>query len=186
MIRQDFERWLDGRPMSARSACNAVFRNPGLQAVIVYRFGRQLLAAKRHAWCWPLLLLAAPLYLAAAAIVRGCYGIHLFMSAQIGPGFSVQHFGGVELANCRLGAGCTVGQQTKVGSRTAPSGPEVGEGVWIGAHARVLGPVRIGDGATIAPGGRVTKAIPARAFVVGDPGRVVFRGYDNTRIQPKS
>jgi serine O-acetyltransferase len=186
LIRTDFERWLDGRPLSARNAWSALFRNQGLQAVLVYRFGRQLLAAKRHPWWWPLLALAAPVYLAAAAMVRAFYGIHLYMSAEIGPAFSVQHFGGVEVANCRLGEGCTVGQQTKVGSRETADGPEVGNGVWIGAHAKVLGPVRVGDGATIAPGGRVTKAIPARAFVVGDPGRVVFRGYDNTRIQPKS
>jgi serine O-acetyltransferase len=186
VIREDFERWLDGRPMSARNACRALLRNPGLQAVLVYRFGRHLLAARRHFWCWPLLALAAPIYLAAAAAVRACYGIHLFMSAQIGPGFSVGHFGGVEIANCRLGERCSVGQQTKVGSRAMPEGPEVGDGVWIGGHARVFGRIQIGDGATIAPGCRVTKAIPAKAFVVGDPGRIVFRGYDNTRIQPKS
>lgn len=186
VIRADFERWLDGRPMTARNACSAVLRNQGLQAVLVYRFGSQLLWAKRRPWWWPLLLPGVPLYLIAAAVIRGCYGIHLFQSAQIGPGFSVQHFGGVEVANCRLGEGCTVGQQTKVGSRMSAEGPEVGDGVWIGGHAKVLGPVRVGDGATIAPGARVTKAIPARGFVVGDPGRVVFRGYDNRQIQPKS
>lgn len=186
VIRADFERWLDGRPMSMRNSASAVLRNQGLQAVLVYRFGSRLLAAKRQPWWWPLLLVGAPLYLIAAALIRGCYGIHLSLSAQIGPGFSVQHFGGVEVANCRLGEGCTVGQQTKVGSRTTAEGPQVGDGVWIGGHAKVLGPVRVGDGATIAPGARVMKTIPARAFVVGDPGRVVFRGYDNTQIQPKS
>jgi len=172
--------------MTARNSFSAVLRNQGLQAVLVYRFGRQLLLAKRRPWWWPLLIVGVPGYLVAAAVIRGCYGIHLFLSAQIGAGFSVQHFGGVEVANCRLGEGCTVGQQTQVGSRTAAEGPQVGDGVWIGGHAKVLGPVRIGDGATIAPGARVMKTIPARAFVVGDPGRVVFRGYDNTQIQPKS
>lgn len=172
--------------MSARAACSAVVRNPGLQASLVYRFGRLLFAGKTQPWCWPLLALGAPVYLAAAALIRGCYGIRLYMSAQIGGGFYVAHFGGVEVANCRLGERCSVGQQSKVGSRTAADGPEVGDGVWIGAHAKVLGRVRVGDGATIAPGARVTKAIPARAFVVGDPGRIVFRGYDNTTIQPKS
>jgi serine acetyltransferase len=186
VIRQDLERWLDGRPLGARSACTAIFRNPGLQAVLVYRFGRQLLAARRRPWWWPLLALAAPVYLIAAAAIRGCYGIHLRLSAQIGAGFSVQHFGGVEVANCSLGEGCTVGQQTKVGSRASTEGPEVGNGVWIGGHAKILGRVRVGDGATLAPGARVVKAVPARAFVVGDPARVVFRGYDNTQIQPMS
>jgi serine O-acetyltransferase len=75
-----------------------------------------------------------------------------------------------------------VGQQTKVGRPGELAGPQIGNGVWIGAHARICGPVSVADGATIAPGARVIKNVPSRALVVGNPARVVFRGYDNTRI----
>lgn len=171
--------------MCVRHACSAVVRYPGLQAVLVYRFGRMLLGWTRRPWWWPLLPLASVLYLVAVTAVRACYGIHLFQSAQIGSGFSILHFGGIEIANCRLGKRCSVGQQTKVGSRSNPCGPEVGDGVWIGGHAKVLGPVSIGDGATIAPAARVTKPVPKNAFVVGDPARIIFPSYDNQRIQPR-
>ena len=52
------------------------------------------------------------------------------------------------------------------------------------AHAQVFGPLRIGDKTTIAPGARVTRNVPDRALVAGDPARVVFRGYDNAKILP--
>jgi serine acetyltransferase len=95
------------------------------------------------------------------------------------------HFGGIEIANCRLGANCSVAQWTKIGSRSDALGPAIGDSVWIGAHTQVLGPVLIGDGATIGPGSRVIKAVPKRALVLGNPARIVFPAFDNSRIQPR-
>lgn len=171
--------------MCARGACGAVLRNPGLQALLVYRFGRILLGCTRRPWWWPLLPPAALLYLIAAATVRACYGIRLFQSAQIGAGCSILHFGGIEIANCRLGENCSIAQGTKIGSRSETRGPTVGDGVWIGAHTKIFGPVSIGDGATIGPGSRVIRAVPKRTLVLGNPARTVFPGFDNSRIQPR-
>lgn len=89
------------------------------------------------------------------------------------------------MVNCRLGERCSVGPQTHVGREAEPEGPQIGDGVWIGAHAKISGPIHIGDGVTIAPGARVTKNVPSNALVAGDPGRVVFRGYSNARILPR-
>ena len=50
------------------------------------------------------------LYAMAAELVRECYDIRLELSADIGPGFWIGHFGGIELAHCQLGERCTVGQ----------------------------------------------------------------------------
>ncbi|MGH8202731.1 MAG: serine O-acetyltransferase [Steroidobacteraceae bacterium] len=185
VIRADFERYLLGSPLNARRACSTVLRYPGLQALLVYRFGRILLGCMRRPWWWPLLPLAVFLYLLAVTTVRSCYGIRLFQSAQIGAGCSILHFGGIEIANCRLGENCSVAQGTRIGSRSDGRGPTVGDTVWIGAHTRVLGPVVIGDGATIGPGSRVIKAVPKRALVLGNPARIVFPAFDNSRIQPR-
>jgi serine O-acetyltransferase len=183
-VRADLERCLGDRQRSAIGVLAILWEDMGLQAVFVYRFGRLLRAARRRVLLWPLLLPAWLLYALAALWVRSAYGIRLSLSAEIGAGFWVGHFGGVEVANCRLGERCSVGQQTKVGHARETPGPQIGDGVWIGAHARIAGPLRVGDGATIAPGARVTKHVPGRALVVGDPGRVVFQGYDNTQIMP--
>jgi serine O-acetyltransferase len=185
VVRADFERYLGGEPLSTRRACSAVLRYPGLQALLAYRFGRLLLGCTRRPWLWPLLPLGVLLYLPAVAVVRTCYGIRLFQSAQIGAGCSILHFGGIEIANCRLGENCSIAQGTRIGSRSDARGPTIGGGVWIGARAKILGPVAIGDGATIGPGSRVIKAVPKRALVLGNPARIVFPAFDNSGIQPR-
>jgi serine O-acetyltransferase len=139
----------------------------------------------RRPWWWPLLPPAVFIYLLAVTAVRSCYGIRIFQSAQIGAGCSILHFGGIEIANCRLGENCSVAQGTRIGSRSDPRGPTIGHTVWIGAHTRVLGPVLIGDGATVGPGCRVIKTVPKRALVLGNPARIVFPAFDNSRIQPR-
>jgi serine O-acetyltransferase len=185
-VLADLHRCVSESETSKRRVLSTVWNEMGLQAVLLYRFGQWLCASWKRILLWPVLPFGWVMYALGALVVRRGYGIRLSLSADIGPGFWVGHFGGVEVVNCRLGERCSVGQQTKVGSAQDVEGPLVGNGVWIGAHARIMGPVRVGNGATIAPGARVTKNVPERALVVGDPGRVVFRGYDNTQILPRA
>ena len=183
-IRADVNRHLDEETESRRARFAAIRHNEGLQAVLVYRLGRELLARRRSVLAWPLLALGWPLYALLYGLMRACYGIRLSLTADIAPGFYIGHFGGVEVYNCRLGQRCSIGAQTKIGRRDEPAGPSIGAGVWIGAHAKIYGAKNIGDNATIAPGARVQKNIPENALVVGDPGRIVFRGYQTERIVP--
>jgi serine O-acetyltransferase len=184
LVRADVRRCVSEKETSARRVLAILWNQMGLQAVLVYRFGQLLRSSRRRILAWPLLPLGWLAYGLAVFVVRRAYGIRILLSADIGAGFWIGHFGGVEVVNCRLGERCSVGQQTKVGRVEDIEGPKVGDGAWIGAHARITGPVRVGNGVTIAPGARVTRNVPDRAFVVGDPGRVVFRGYDNTQILP--
>jgi len=182
VVRADVHRCVSER--SKRRVLATICNQMGLQAVLVYRFGQLLCSSRRRILLWPLLPFGWLMYGLAVLWVRSAYGIRIALSADIGAGFWVGHFGGVEVANCRLGERCSVGQQTKVGRVGDGRGPQVGDGAWIGAHSRITGPVRVGNGVTIAPGARVSRDVPDRALVVGDPGRVVFRGYDNSQILP--
>jgi serine O-acetyltransferase len=184
VVRADLHRVVSENETSVRRELAVIWSEMGLQAVLVYRFGQLLRSGTRRILAWPLLPVGWALYGLAILVIRSCYGIRLSLSAQIGPGFCVQHFGGIEVINCRLGERCSVAQQTKVGRAQDSAGPQVGNGVWIGAHARIFGAVRVGDGTTIAPGARVMRNVPDKALVAGDPARVVFRGYDNTQILP--
>lgn len=183
LVRSDIARSLNDQAYTFWQALGALRREFGLQALLVYRFGRLLRSGRRQVLLWPLLAAGWLLYLPAAALMRACYGIRLALSAEIGPGCLVRHFGGIEVMNCRLGARCSVGQQTRVGRAAEPLGPQIGDGVWVGAHAQVWGAIQIGGGATIAPGARLNRNVPANALVVGDPARVVAR-YDNSPILP--
>jgi len=183
-VRADLRRCLGDKPGSMTRVLSSLWHDMGLQAVLVYRCGRWLCAARRRPVLWPLLPLGWLLYWMSALWIRAAYGIRLALSADIGAGFWVGHFGGIEIVNCQLGEQCSVGQQTKVGRAAEAGGPLIGNGVWIGAHARIFGAVRIGDRATIAPGAQVTRNVPGQALVVGAPGRVALR-FDNTQIMPR-
>jgi serine O-acetyltransferase len=162
----------------------ALWGNYGLQALVIYRFGRWLSDMHKYRLGW---LIVQPLYPAfwlLSAFTRQAYGINLEQNADIAPGLYIGHFGGVEVKNCRIGPHCAIQQQVKLGTvkmetETAAAGPVIGAGVWIGAHAQIDADVHIGDGATIGAGSVVTQDIPQHCLVLGNPGRIAQREYDN-------
>ena len=177
----DLGRYLRGS-RSRGALIRALMQQYGLQATLVYRFGRELKRRRWQFWWWPLTLPGWVVYGPVALFMRTAYGIRLALSADIGPGLYVGHFGGIELVNCTLGRGCSIGEQNRVGARTEPSGPRIGERVWLGGHVTISGNVSVGDGATIGAGARVTADVPARALLMGNPARVMSRDYDNSAI----
>jgi serine O-acetyltransferase len=165
----------------------------GLHAVVVYRFGRWLISGATHP-VHRLRLVLFPLYWLLCAFVRIAYDVRLDLSADIGPGLRLWHFGGVQLSNCRLGECCTIHQRVRIKSNGSAAGPSVGDRVWIGPHAQIVGAHRIGSGAIIGAGSVLGRDVPERAVVMGDPARVVANDYDNSallglppqqRIQPR-
>ena len=91
-----------------------LFYSPGLQAVIVYRLGHWLLQGTKSPKRWIRIPLF-PIYWLLNAYVRGAYDIHLELSASIGPGLHLWHFGGVRLSSCTLGRCCTIHQRVQIG-----------------------------------------------------------------------
>ncbi|MFU8790015.1 MAG: serine O-acetyltransferase [Methylobacter sp.] len=155
--------------------------NYGLRALVIYRFGHWLGRMQKQTLGWLIAWLFYPVYWLLSAFVRKAYGINLAQNAEIAPGFYINHFGGIEVKNCRIGSCCNIQQQVKLGSDGGSNGGLViGEGVYIGAHARIYADINIGDGATIGAGAVVTQDIPAHCLVLGNPGRIVQRDYDNS------
>jgi len=156
--------------------------NYGLQALLAYRLGRLLLRARRSYWSWPLLPAGWMLYYLLSRYVRLLFDIRLELSADIGPGFYIGHFGAIRMRRCRLGANCSIGRLTDIAARGDGPGPVIGDGVWIGAHVQIVGNYRIGSGATVGAGTVVRSDIPEAALYLGNPARVVICTYDNRRI----
>jgi serine O-acetyltransferase len=156
--------------------------NYGLHALLAYRLGRSLLRARRKYYLWPMLPFGWLLYFLLSRLARAVFDIHLELSADIGPGFYIGHFGAIRVRGCRIGANCSIGRLTNIMPAAAGPGPVIGDGVWIGAHARIVGAYRIGSGATIAAGAVIERDVPEGALCLGSPARVVIPNYDNRSI----
>lgn len=169
------------KPFHASDYPRLLWEHEGLQVLLIYRFGRWLGRVRKYSLGW---VIAAPLYPAywiLSFCARKAYDIDLDQSANIAPGIHITHFGGIEVRNCSIGPNCYIGQQAKLKPADATGkGPVIGEMVYIGAHAQICGNFSVGDGATIGAGSVVTQDIPHHCLVLGNPGRIVQRDYDNS------
>lgn len=113
-------------------------------------------------------------------------------SAKIGARtvFAYGAIGVVIHANAVIGAHCVVGQGVTIGaaeayiSSDAKACPTIGDNVYIGAGARILGDIRIGAHSVIASGAVVLEHIPEHSIVAGVPAKVIGQtGLDYLAIR---
>jgi serine O-acetyltransferase len=106
-------------------------------------------------------------------------GISIPYYTQIGHGFYIGHFGGIVVnGNSVIGRNCNISQGVTLGyaNRGRNRGyPVLGNNVYIGPGAKIVGAVRIGNNVAIGANCVVTKDVPDGAVVVGIPGRVISR-----------
>jgi len=104
-------------------------------------------------------------------------GIEIHPGAVIGQGLFIDHGDGVVIGETAvLGDNVTLYQGVTLGGTGKDTGkrhPNIGNGVTIGAGAKVVGPITIGDNSKVGAGAIVLKDVPPNCTVVGNPGRVV-------------
>jgi serine acetyltransferase len=126
--------------------------------------------------------------LVAAVWRRRAATVHHFSvekDARIGPGFLVMHRNGVFIGPVTIGDNCVIHHNVTIGQRIAGGDhgiPRIGNDVWIGPGATITGDITIGDGATISAGAVVSRSVPSRSLVAGNPGRVIQTDYDNSAM----
>lgn len=96
---------------------------------------------------------------------------------NLGNGFIIEHINGIVINplvsigdNCNIYNGVTIGLE-KRGKRKGV--PTIGNEVWIGANACIVGKINIGNNVLIAPGAYVNFDVPDNSIVVGNPGKVI-------------
>lgn len=176
-LRQDVDRYVafDGGT-GTLAVLRAVLAHQGLQATALYRFGRFLKAAGLYGGSHPLGLLLTVLYAVLSRVNDAVNGIWISLDAQIGPGLFIAHYGGVIVGPATVGAHCNLGNDTTLGKggRGEEQGlPVLGDRVLVSVGARVLGPVTLGDDVLIGANTVVTRDVPDRGVVVGNPGELV-------------
>lgn len=190
-LLDDFElahrrRW-PGRPASLASRAWLLIACKGLRVLLIHRCAHWLYLKRqadgRGARLW--LLATIPCSLVKWVIQTGAKS-QIVNESEIEGGVSFSDQGHIIFGADRAGAGTVIGTRCTIGQGLIdPGHPEIGRNVWIGADCVLVGSIRIGDGATLLPGTVLTKSIPARAVVQGNPARLVLRDFDNSRLRER-
>ena len=109
------------------------------------------------------------------------FGLEIGVDCKIGPGLYFPHTSGTVLGAHSIGSNAVIYHNVTVGAKVpdlAFNGsvrPRIGDNVFLGAGAKVLGPVRVGDDVVVAANCVVVKDVPAGSLVAGVPGRITPR-----------
>jgi serine O-acetyltransferase len=164
-MRDDISSVFERDP-AARSALEVLLTYPGLHAVWMHRLSHRL-------WGWHLKFIARFL----SQMMRWFTGIEIHPGARIGNRFFIDHGMGVVIGEtAEIGDDVTLYHGVTLGGTTWSKGkrhPSLGNSVVVGAGAKILGPITIGDNARVGSNSVVVKDVPAGATVVGIPGRIV-------------
>jgi len=153
------------RDPAAKSLLEVLLLYPGLHALVLYRISHKL-------WEWKIPIL--PRWLSQSA--RSLTGVEIHPGAQIGKSFFIDHGMGVVIGetaivgdNVLLYQGTTLGG---TGKETGKRHPTLGNNVVVGAGAKILGDITIGDNSYIGANAVVIRSVPPNSTVVGIPGRI--------------
>ena len=146
---------------------------PGFQALAVHRFGNWRMEIRPD-------LLRAPFSIIYGALFRGIrnfYGIELPYTTTVGRRVVIEHQSGIVIHGATvIGDDCIIRQNVTLGNRNLDrplEAPRLGARVNVGAGAKILGGVTVGDDAQVGANAVVLRDVPAKALVAGVPGRIV-------------
>ncbi len=152
----------DGSELRVKDAIKLIWQSPGLRATITYRVSA---GAKRRR------IPVLPGILARRNLRR--YGLDIVPSVPIGPGLYIPHPVGTVIMARAIGSNCQIISAVTVGMRGLQEFATIGDNVFIGAGARVLGAIHVGDGAQIGANAVLISDVPAGATAVGVPARIL-------------
>ncbi len=166
-IKSDIQAAKERDP-AARSVVEILLTYAGLHAILLHRLGHFFWTA--HVPILPRLI---------SHIARFITGIEIHPAAVIGRGCFIDHGMGVVIGETtEIGENVTLYQGVTLGGTGKTPGkrhPTLGNNVIVGAGAKVLGGIVVGDDVRIGANSVVLKSVPAHNTVVGIPGRIIHR-----------
>jgi len=159
-ISADMKRLYDGK-FSVRSLIRGLL-SQGFQAILVYRFFRWL-KLKR--------IPSQPFRFIFERAIEITTGISMPVECNIGKGLRIHHFGGIIFhPSVEMGKYCTIYHGVTIGDRGGYGrAARIGSNVIIGAGAKIIGEITIGDNCKIGANSVVDKNIPGNSVVFGNP-----------------
>ena len=172
-LREDIASIFDRDP-AARNTWEVLTCYPGLHALLIHRLSH---------WLWTLRLYW--LGRMVSHVGRFLTGIEVHPGAIVGRRVFIDHGMGVVIGEtAEIGEDCTLYHGVTLGGTSWNKGkrhPTLERGVVIGAGAKVLGPIVVGEGARIGSNAVVVKDVPPGATAVGIPARIILSEADKTR-----
>ena len=166
-IRQDI-RAAKERDPAVPSTLQVIFAYPGVHAIWGHRISH---------WLWNRgARVAARVF---AELTRILTGVEIHPGAILGSGLFIDHSTGVVIGEtAEVGDDVTIYHGVTLGGSGNDTGkrhPTIGDRVIIGAGAKVLGAIKIGDDSRIGANAVVVKEVPSSSVVVGVPGQIISR-----------
>lgn len=166
-VKEDIQVIYDNDPAAA-NVLEIILCYPGLHALILYRLAHRL-----YKWHIPLI----PRMISYGT--RIITGIEIHPAAKIGRRFFIDHGEGVVIGEtAEIGDDVLIYQQVTLGGTGKEHGkrhPTLGNGVIVGAGAKILGNITLGDNVRVGAGSVVIEDVPENSTVVGIPGRIIKR-----------
>lgn len=164
-IKQDLQAVFDRDP-AATSKLEVILTYAGFHALLAYRISHRLKS------------MGVPFFpRAISQLARWLTGVEIHPSAKIGTGFFIDHGMGVVIGEtAEIGDYVTLFQGVTLGGTGKERGkrhPTLGNHVVVGAGAKILGGITIGDNVKIGANSVVLKNVAANSTVIGVPGRVI-------------
>ncbi len=154
------------RDPAATSKLEVILTYAGFHALLAYRIAHRL-----YGWGVPFIPRAI------SQVARLLTGIEIHPAARIGRGFFIDHGMGVVIGEtAEIGDYVTLFQGVTLGGTGKERGkrhPTLGNHVVVGAGAKILGGIRIGDNVKIGANSVLLKSVPANSTVIGVPGRII-------------
>lgn len=114
------------------------------------------------------------------------YSVYISPTAHIGKGLCLSHCFSIIISQCQIGDNVTIMQQVTIGSSRGGNRqgyPTIGNNVFIGCGAKIIGRVNIGNNVVIGANAVVTKDIPDNAIAAGVPARVLnYNGPEEVKL----
>jgi len=171
-IRSDIRTVMERDP-AARSVSEVLLCYPGVHALAFHRFGNRLW---RRGW------LSTARFV--SQVGRFFTGIEIHPAARVGRGLFIDHGMGIVIGEtAEIGNDVSLLQGVTLGgtsTRREKRHPTLRDNVTVGAGAKIIGAITIGEGSRVGAGSVVVRDVPPNAVVVGVPGRVTYK--DGQRV----
>jgi serine O-acetyltransferase len=160
--------------------------NPVIWAIACYRLRNWVNVAVPP---WPLRLVLTIILFIANKFCEVFMAMCISPRASIGEGLYIGHVGGVHISQYAvIGRNCDISHRVTIGvsAMGREGAPVLGDDIYVGPGATLVGKIRVGSGAKVAANTLVIDDVPEGATVIGVPGRIILRHPERNAVLEES